>query len=258
MIKAKGNQVYSTDLGLRTQDSGLLKHMNQLFFTQKIENGFAYLDEEEGRHLVTVLRRKPGDRLHLTDGRGYFYEAELTETGKKHAVARILHTKAADTGYSTPLHLAIAPTKQIERMEWLLEKATEMGIQAITLLHCQRSERDTVRLDRLEKVLVSAMKQSLRAHLPALHPMTRFSDFVKTAKADLRFIAWCAEQPLPHLKTQLQTGKSTLVLIGPEGDFSPEEVQLAETAGFTGVSLGAARLRTETAGLLAVSAVALA
>ncbi|MBL7784156.1 MAG: 16S rRNA (uracil(1498)-N(3))-methyltransferase [Saprospiraceae bacterium] len=231
--------------------------MNQLFYTQKIENGFAYFDEEEGRHLVTVLRRKPGDRLHLTDGRGHFYEAELAETGKKHAVARILHTTAADTGYITPLHLAIAPTKQIERMEWLFEKATEIGIHSITLLHCQRSERDTVRTDRLEKVLVSAMKQSLRAHLPVLHPMTRFADFVKNAKADFRFIAWCADQPMPHLKTQLQPGKSTLILIGPEGDFSPEEVQLAENAGFTGISLGAARLRTETAGLLAVSAVAL-
>jgi 16S rRNA (uracil1498-N3)-methyltransferase len=232
--------------------------MNQLFFTQKIENGFAYFDEEESRHLVTVLRRKTGDRLQLTDGRGFFYEAEIAETGKKLVLARILETTAAETGNATPLHLAIAPTKQIERIEWLLEKATEIGIGEITLLHCQHSERDTVRLDRLEKVLISAMKQSLRAYLPTINPMVRFPQFVKTVQADKRFIAWCADAPLPHLKTVLQPGKSTLVLIGPEGDFSAEEVRLAEENGFSGVSLGAARLRTETAGLLAVAAVALA
>lgn len=231
--------------------------MNQLFFTQKIENGFAYFDEEESRHLVAVLRRKVGDTLQLTDGRGFFYEAEISETGKRHVLARITTTTPATDGNTTPLHLAIAPTKQIERIEWLLEKAVEIGIDEITLLHCQRSERDTVRLDRLEKVLVSAMKQSLRAHLPKLNQLIRFQQFIKTVKAEQRFIAWCADTPMPHLKTLVQAGKSTLVLIGPEGDFSPEEVRLAAENGFTGVSLGAARLRTETAGLLAVSAVAL-
>lgn len=231
--------------------------MNQLFFTQKIENGFAHFDEEESRHLTTVLRRKVGDALQLTDGRGFFYDAEISETGKRHVLARITATISAEATHATPLHLAIAPTKNIERIEWLLEKATEIGIDEITLLQCQRSERDTVRLDRLEKVLVSAMKQSLRAHLPKLNPMTRFQQFVKTTPADLKYIAWCADTPLPHLKTQLQPGKNTLVLIGPEGDFSPEEVQLAAENGFTGVSLGAARLRTETAGLLAVCAIAL-
>ena len=232
--------------------------MNQLFFTKKIENGFAYFDEEEGRHLVTVLRRKVGDRLQLTDGRGFYYEAEIAETGKKLVLARILETTAASPEAISPLHLAIAPTKQIERIEWLLEKATEIGVGEITMLHCQRSERDTVRLDRLEKVLVSAMKQSLRAHLPQLHPLTRFQQFVNTVRAEQKFIAWCADAPLPHLKTVLQPGKSTVVLIGPEGDFSPEEVRLAEANGFTGVGLGAARLRTETAGLLAVGVAALA
>ena len=136
--------------------------MNQLFFTQKIENGFAHFDEEESRHLTTVLRRKVGDALQLTDGRGFFYDAEISETGKRHVLARITATISAEATHATPLHLAIAPTKNIERIEWLLEKATEIGIDEITLLQCQRSERDTVRLDRLEKVLVSAMKQSLR------------------------------------------------------------------------------------------------
>jgi 16S rRNA (uracil1498-N3)-methyltransferase len=232
--------------------------MNQLFFTKRIENGFAYFDEEEGRHLVTVLRRKVGDRLQLTDGRGFYYEAEISETGKKLVLARILETTAAGSENISTLHLAIAPTKQIERIEWLLEKATEIGIGEITLLHCQRSERDTVRLDRLEKVLVSAMKQSLRAHLPKLNQLARFQQFVNSVSADQKFIAWCADTPLPHLKNLMQPGKSTVVLIGPEGDFTPEEVRLAEGNGFVGVSLGQARLRTETAGLLTVSMAALA
>lgn len=231
--------------------------MNQLFFTQKIENGFAHFDEEESRHLVTVLRRKVGDMLQLTDGHGFFYEAEISETGKRHVLARISASTPAPVRNTTSLHLAIAPTKQIERIEWLLEKATEIGIDEVTLLHCQHSERDTVRLDRLEKVLVSAMKQSLRAHLPKLNELTRFQQFIKNSTADQRFIAWCSDTPLPHLKTLVAPGKSTLILIGPEGDFSPEEVRLAEENGFAGVSLGSARLRTETAGLLAVGVVAL-
>lgn len=230
--------------------------MNQLFYTPKIESGFAYFDEEESRHLVTVLRRKVGDKLQLTDGRGFFYEAVITETGKKHVLASILSITEVNPSTLPTLHLAIAPTKQIERIEWLLEKATEIGIAEITLLHCQRSERDTVRLDRLEKVLVSAMKQSLRANLPKLNQLVRFQQFITQVQAEQKYIPWCADTPLPHLKTILLPGKSTLVLIGPEGDFSPEEVRLAKENGFTEVSLGAARLRTETAGLLAVSLVA--
>jgi len=231
--------------------------MNQLFYTPRIEQGFAHFDEEESRHLITVLRRKIGDRLELTDGNGFFYEAEISEIGKKQVLASIVSTTPAPITELPTLHLAIAPTKQIERIEWLLEKATEIGIAEITLLHCQRSERDTVRLDRLEKVLVSAMKQSLRAHLPKLNPLARFQQFVNQAEADQKWIAWCADTPLPHLKTVLQAGKNAIVLIGPEGDFAPEEIRLAESNGFTGVSLGAARLRTETAGLLAVATVAL-
>ena len=231
--------------------------MNQLFFTTKIEQGFAHLDEEESRHLVTVLRRKVGDKLDLTDGRGFYYEAEIAETGKRHVLARILSTTPAAAETTASLHLAIAPTKQIERIEWLLEKATEIGIAEITLLHCQRSERDTVRLDRLEKVLLSAMKQSLRAQLPKLNPLTRFQQFVSRAEAEQKYIAWCADSPLAHLKTLLLPAKNALVLIGPEGDFSPEEVRLAEANGFVGAGLGAARLRTETAGLLVVATAAL-
>lgn len=224
-----------------------------LFYAPHIESGFARLDEEESRHLLTVLRRQPGDRLRLTDGRGHFYAAELTEVGKKHALARILEQETPVSGRRGRLHLAIAPTKQMERYEWMLEKTTELGVDEITPLLCKRSERDTVRTDRLEKILVSAMKQSLRARLPQLHPLTPFHQLVKSATAPQRLIAWCSPDPLPHLKSVLHEGQDALVLIGPEGDFTPEEVALATQHGFTGVGLGSARLRTETAGVLAAA-----
>lgn len=226
--------------------------MSQLFYTQKIENGFAVFEEEEGRHLHTVLRKKAGDLLHLTDGNGFFYEAELADAGKRHVLARILSSTPAPASGKGRLHIAIAPTKQMERLEWFLEKATEIGVDEITPLLCQRSERDNLRLDRLEKILVSAMKQSLRAWLPKLNQLTRFQDLIKKSGEAQKRLAWCSETPLPHLKNTLDPGQSTLIAIGPEGDFTPEEVKLALAQGFEGVSLGAARLRTETAGLLAV------
>lgn len=225
--------------------------MNQLFYSPVIENGFARLDEEESRHLLTVLRRQPGDRLQLTDGQGQFYEAEITEAGKKHAMVRILESRTAPEP-SARLHIAISPTKQIERFEWFLEKATEMGIQSITPLLCRRSERNTIRLDRLEKILVSATKQSLQSRLPRLTPLTPFEQCVQQATEPQRLIAWCSDTVLPQSITCLKPGIDTLILIGPEGDFAPDEVARAEKKGFTGISLGPTRLRTETAGLVAV------
>ena len=227
--------------------------MDQLFYA-RIEHGFAHLEEEESRHLLTVLRRKVGDRLQLTDGRGNLYEGEIAEAGKRNVSIRLLSTTVMPPERPARLHLAIAPTKQMERLEWCLEKATEIGVDEITLLRCQHSERDTVRLDRLEKVLVSAMKQSLRAWLPQLHGLLPFRQFVAAATEAQKRIAWCADSPLPHFQTTLTAGQSTLIAIGPEGDFSPEEVALAQQHGFVGVGLGPARLRTETAGILAVAA----
>lgn len=227
--------------------------MNQLFYTQKIENGFAVFEEEEGRHLTTVLRKKAGDVLLLTDGKGYFYEAELADAGKRQVLARIASKNGPISPGPALLHLGIAPTKQMERLEWFLEKATEIGVHEITPLLCQRSERDTLRLDRLEKILVSAMKQSLRAWLPKLNPPTRFQDFAQKTGEAQKYLAWCANEPLPHLKNILQAGQNTVIAIGPEGDFSPDEVKIALANGFEGVNLGQARLRTETAGILAVS-----
>jgi 16S rRNA (uracil1498-N3)-methyltransferase len=225
----------------------------QLFYTPVITDGLVRLDEEESRHLLTVLRRKPGDRLQLTDGKGMLFEAELVETGKKHAVARVISGNEQPREQPGRLHIAIAPTKQIERFEWFLEKATEIGVDTITPILCRRSERESVRADRLEKIVVSAMKQSLRAWLPDLRPMTPFAACVAAAAEAQKRIAWCDDQPKPHLKAGIVPTLDTLILIGPEGDFTPEEVQLAFRHGFEAVSLGAARLRTETAGILAAA-----
>jgi 16S rRNA (uracil1498-N3)-methyltransferase len=228
--------------------------MNQLFYTTRIENGFAHLDEEESRHLLAVLRRKVGDPLQITDGKGFYYDTELSEIGKKYALARIISKTAAVPERPFKIHLAIAPTKQMERFEWLLEKATEIGVDEITPLWCKRSERETIRLDRLEKILVSAMKQSLRATLPKLNELTRFQTFAKSASESCKRIAWCSDEPLPHFSTTLAPPQDVVIAIGPEGDFSLDEVKTALENGFLGVSLGAARLRTETAGLLVVTA----
>lgn len=225
--------------------------MNQLFYAPHIENKLSQLDVEESRHLLTVLRRQVGDRLQLTDGKGFFYEAEIAESGKKQALVRILKTTASPEPLAR-LHIAIAPTKQIDRFEWFLEKATEIGIQEITPLRCKRSERTNIRQDRLEKILVSAMKQSLQSRLPTLRPLTTFSEFLKNIREPQRFIAWCPEEPPPHLNKLLQPATDTLLLIGPEGDFTPDEVVLAQEKGFLPVNLGPTRLRTETAGLVAV------
>lgn len=224
-----------------------------MFYTTDIANGFARFDEEESRHLSAVLRHKIGDKMRLTDGKGRFYEAELTEMGKKQAVARILSTTEAPPERPARLHLAVAPTKNIDRFEWFLEKAAELGVDTVTPLLCKRSERDSLRTDRLEKVLVSAMKQSLRAWLPQLNPLTPYKQLVSGAAEPQKRIAWCSDAPVPHLKTRLNPAQDALILIGPEGDFSPEEVELALQHGFEAVSLGSARLRTETAALAAVA-----
>ncbi|MFN0013721.1 MAG: 16S rRNA (uracil(1498)-N(3))-methyltransferase [Saprospiraceae bacterium] len=230
-----------------------LQPVNQLFYSSKVENGLVFLDEEESRHLLTVLRRQPGERFHMTDGKGFLYVVELLETGKKTATARILETTQTPEPPAR-LHIAIAPTKQMERFEWFLEKAVEVGIHTITPLLCKRSERTTVRHDRIEKIVVSAMKQSLQTRLPVLNPLTPVAECVRRAAEPLRCIAWCGEDAQPQLSELIRANTDTLVLIGPEGDFTPEEVTLAQAGGFVSVGLGPTRLRTETAGIVSVLA----
>ena len=227
--------------------------MNILFYTTRIENGFAYLEEEESRHIATVLRRKVGDFLELTNGQGALFHTEITEIGKRHLIARIVREQTVAPP-TTRLHLAVAPTKNIERFEWLIEKSVEIGVDTITPLLCRHSERTTLRQDRLEKVVVSAMKQCLRAHLPVLQPLTPFKKVVENIREPQRFIGWCPpEGEMPHLKNSLKAQQDTIVFIGPEGDFSPDEIALAQQFQCLPITLGQARLRTETAGIYACS-----
>lgn len=225
----------------------------QLFYTTDIRGDHAHLSEEEARHCVQVLRHKVGDQLSFVDGMGNWYEGTIVETGRKKCVLSIQSTKSSYKERSCRLHIAIAPTKSMDRYEWFLEKATEIGVDEITPLLCQNAERKKIRMDRLERVLISAMKQSLRAKLPSLNAFTKFDDFVnRSAESEYqKMIAHCAT-PLEPMKKIYTPGNDVILLIGPEGDFSPSEIDRVDALGYQGVSLGNHRLRTETAGLVGV------
>jgi 16S rRNA (uracil1498-N3)-methyltransferase len=222
----------------------------QLFYTTSIENNFVLFDEEETRHLV-VLRKQIGDNIHVTDGKGNLFQCEIVELTKKKVMASVL--SILDTQpLRNPIHIAIAPTKNIDRLEWFLEKATEIGLGTITPVLCKRSERTKLRLDRLDAILLSAMKQSLQFQKPKLSEVTDFQTFIKNTPTDcLKFIAYCNDDSVRAISDVYTKNQPVLILIGPEGDFTPEEVKAAFAQGFIGVSLGPNRLRTETAGLMA-------
>ena len=223
----------------------------QWFYSKSIvENNRIVLNPEESHHCVRVLRKQAGDLLVCTDGTGNYYECELTDPNPQHAELVVIKHIAEYEKKSYRLHIAIAPTKNNDRMEWFLEKATEIGVDEITPLLCEHSERKVLKQERMERVIESAMKQSQQTYLPVLNAMVGFYDFIKTAQAKAKYIAYCGTNPSLQLN-QLIIGESDiLILIGPEGDFSDEEVQLALNQSFTTVSLGANRLRTETAGVV--------
>ena len=222
----------------------------QIFYTPDIALR-AELPEEEAGHCIRVLRLTEGDEILLTDGKGMFYKAAISRAHPKHCEVDILESWQQPALWNFQLHIAVAPTKNMDRMEWLAEKATEIGIDAITCLNCRFSERKEVKPARLEKILVSAMKQSQKATLPVLTGMTDFCTFVTQPFDGRKFIAHCEEGDKKLLKQLYQPGENALVLIGPEGDFSPEEIELALKNGFLPISLGESRLRTETAALVA-------
>ena len=221
-----------------------------LFYTPDINSQTALPDEEAG-HAVRVLRLQSGDEVELTDGQGNFYRAEITTATPKHCLVRIIETMPQAPLWSGHLHIAMAPTKNMDRTEWFAEKATEIGFDELTFLNCRFSERKVIKTERIEKILVSAMKQSLKARLPRLNEMTDFARFVTQPFEGQKFIAHCYKGEKPLLKDVIQTGTDALVLIGPEGDFSEDEVKRAEAHGFQSISLGRSRLRTETAALVA-------
>ncbi len=211
-----------------------------------------FLPEEESQHAIRVLRLQAGDHIELIDGKGGYYKAEIIFPHHKRCEVRILETQTEFHKRPYHLHIAIAPTKNIERLEWFAEKATEIGIDEITPVICRFSERKIIKHDRLEKILISAMKQSLKAYLPKLNEQCTFEQFLKRTDPGQRFIAHCYDENSKKLLSSLYVPKqNATILIGPEGDFSPEEVEQALKAGFVPVSLGESRLRTETAGVVA-------
>ena len=243
-----------------------------LFYTPNIATSLE-LPEEEAAHALRVLRLSTGDRVMLTDGAGRFFSAEVTDCTGKRCFVHILDTLTPAPLWHGHLHLALAPTKNMDRLEWLVEKATEIGLDELSLLDCRYSERHVVKTERLDKILVSAMKQSLKAVKPILHGMMSFEQFVQQPFSCQCFIAHCyseeevaaggedeANRSLSYcatpfrqpLREALDPDADVLVLIGPEGDFSLEEVRMALALGYQSVSLGNSRLRTETAALVAV------
>lgn len=211
-----------------------------------------YLSEEESSHAIRVLRLEAGDKIELVDGFGNYYEAEIVFPHHKRCEVRILNKKENFNTFPFRLHLAIAPTKNMDRMEWFVEKATEIGVTEITPLLCRYSERKVVKLERLSKIVVSAMKQSKKSVLPYLNEMISFNDFVEQQNDKQNcFIAHCYEQKKQQLSELYVKGQDATIIIGPEGDFSPEEVEYAITRGIAPITLGESRLRTETAGIVA-------
>ena len=209
------------------------------------------LPEEEAQHCTRVLRLGIGDEITLTDGKGNFYRAEITAATNKRCLVKLIETIPQAPLWSGHLHIAMAPTKNMDRNEWFAEKATEIGFDELTFLNCRFSERKVIKAERIEKILISAIKQSLKARLPKLNEMTDFDKFIAQEFQGQKFIAHCYEGEKPQLKNVLKAGEDALVLIGPEGDFSEEEVKKAIERGFTPISLGKSRLRTETAALVA-------
>ena len=221
-----------------------------IFYTPDIENSHE-LPEEEAAHALRVLRLQPGDEVMLTDGKGNFHRARISLAAHKRCLVDILETLPQPPLWSGHLHIALAPTKNMDRTEWFAEKATEIGIDELTFLNCRYSERKVLKTERIAKILVSAVKQSLKARIPRLNEMTDFKTFIRQPFQGQKFIAHCHEGEKTPLKDLVRKGEGATVLIGPEGDFSEEEVRLAEEAGFIPVSLGPSRLWTETAALVA-------
>ena len=209
------------------------------------------LPAEEAAHAVRVLRLQSGDEVMLTDGKGNFYRAEIGAATSKRCLINILETLPQEPLWTGHLHIAMAPTKNMDRTEWFAEKATEIGFDELTFLNCRFSERKVIKTERIAKILVSALKQSLKARLPRLNEMTDFNKFIAQPFRGQKFIAHCYEGEKPLLKDVVRRGEDALVLIGPEGDFSEEEVEKATAHGFVPISLGRSRLRTETAALVA-------
>ena len=214
------------------------------------------LPEIESGHCCRVLRMKEGNRIYVVDGKGMEYECEITDAHPKHTSVMILSEREDPKHWKEKIVLAVAPTKNIDRIEWMLEKVVEIGVDEIVLLRCEHSERKNVNEERLVKIIISAMKQSLKATLPVFRGLVKYHDFIESIDTPLKYIGYCAPDVERREFAKEFPGKGDVtVMIGPEGDFSPEEVMLAMNKGFVPVTFGESRLRTETAALFAVTAI---
>lgn len=232
----------------------------QLFYCSNIIGKKSLLSPEESVHAIRVLRLKTGDKVQIIDGKGGLFEAVITLPDHRQCHLEITATLPVPNPRNFNLHIAIAPTKSLDRFEWFIEKAVEIGIDTITPLLCQRSERRVLKTERLHKLIISTMKQAIVYKLPILHELVDFEKFLVgfSSPATNRFIAHCNDSERKPLKREIRLHEDITILIGPEGDFSPEEVRLATTRYFVPVSLGNARLRTETAGIVACNTVSFA
>jgi 16S rRNA (uracil1498-N3)-methyltransferase len=222
----------------------------QLFYCPDIISENHFLSEEESMHCIGVLRYKKDDIINIIDGIGGFYSAKIIRDDKKECEVKIISRQTEFNKRNYHLHIAIAPTKNIVRFEWFLEKATEIGIDEITPVICEHSERREIKTERLNKVIVSAIKQSVKAYLPKLNAAVKFKDFIHNTNASQKFICSCDAEKKSTLKNLYTKEKDVLLLIGPEGDFSKDEIKLAADNEYKIISLGESRLRTETAGIV--------
>lgn len=230
----------------------------QLFYAPEISLPRYTLPEEESKHCVRVLRMTVGDELHLTDGKGNMYRCKVVSDNVKRCEVEVVETWPEYERMSYGLTMCVAPTKNIDRFEWFLEKATEIGISEVYPLECDHSERRQIKLEREEKVITAAVKQSLKAYRPVLHDLTSVRDIIAMDFEGEKYIAHCDSSfgERPYLGNLVKKGANTLILIGPEGDFSKEEINFALQNGFKAISLGRERLRTETAAVVATTVVA--
>ncbi len=228
----------------------------QLFYNPDIDSSTDQISfsREESKHIIKVLRKSVGDALQITNGKGWLFNAEISLADIQNCVAHIT-TQTYQKPKTYKLHLAVAPTKMNDRFEWFLEKATEIGIDTVTPIICDHSERKIIKTDRFEKILQSAMKQSLHYYMPALNDSIGFREFMSQEYSGQKFIAHCEASDRTSLKKILQPNQDVIILIGPEGDFSVKEIQMAKDHHFIPVTLGETRLRTETAAIIACHSV---
>lgn len=229
----------------------------QLFYNSELsqDNDQILFTKEESKHIVRVLRKSVGDTLHITNGKGILFTAEIILADQKRCLANIIASEIKPKR-NYELHLAVAPTKMNDRYEWFLEKATEIGIDSITPVFCDNSERRVIKTERYEKIMLSAMKQSLNCYLPKLHEAVHFKDYLSGHHSGTLCIAHCEDTNRTALKQVIKPNQNITILIGPEGDFSVKEIELAIQTNFKPVTLGDSRLRTETAAIVACHSVA--